>query len=111
MPSKLVWRRCGVCGQLTLVPATANVCWQCGSPLGEGPGKSADDNPLADRALPAPGFGSSDPDVPRPLGGFAAPADASLPPPKPRPMDLTPEDDERARRLLTSVFPDGEVGL
>jgi hypothetical protein len=110
MPSKLVWRRCGTCGQLTLVPATANVCWQCGSPLVDGPG--GDNNPLADRALPgqAPGFGPFGGDAPRPFGGFA-PADASLPPPKPRPMDLTPEEDARARRLLASVFPDGGIAL
>ena len=77
MPNNLTWRRCGNCGQLTLVPVSANVCWQCGAPC-------------PDRE-----------------SGHPAPADLNLPAPRPSFMALTPQDDAVARRLLASVFPDG----
>ncbi len=119
MPTKLVWRRCGTCGQLTLVPVNANVCWQCGAPLNDPRGEpdpnpgsaSADAQPeeFPERiAWPPFSFAenlSPQSDEPNPLDPRAI--DRNLPPAKPRPMDLSPEDDIVATQLLDSVFPDG----
>jgi len=121
MPTKLVWRRCGTCGQLTLVPVSANVCWQCGAPLPEpGTGSdpsaeaSADDvGPLAGQERmawpPFPFVGNRDRDSGDPDQLDPRLTERNLPPPKPRPMDLTPEDDAVATQLLESVFPDGLI--
>ena len=91
MRDNLTWRRCATCGQLTLVPAAAEACWQCGAPIA---------------ARPAAGDGGP------PRGRPAAPtrADLNLPPRLPRALDFTAADDLVARRLLASVFPD-EIDL
>ena len=87
MRNNLTWRRCATCGQLGLVPAVAEACWQCGAPS---------------MARPVAGDGWT------PLHG-AGPGRADLDPPAPRPRftDLSPADDLVARRLLAIVFPDG----
>ena len=109
MPNNLTWRRCTNCGQLTLVPVNADVCWQCGAPCPE-PRSSADSG----TAAPVGGLGfPSIVDFGRAanqrLGAPAPPSTTqwNLPHPRPRWMDLTPADDAIARRLLASVFPDG----
>jgi hypothetical protein len=113
MPNNLTWRRCGNCGQLTLVPVSANVCWQCGAPCPDrGSGEHTD---AADAAPtgPAPAVGQGVPfgfghaSDPRAGATAPSPADLNLPPPRPSFMTLTPQDDAVARRLLASVFPDG----
>ena len=119
MPTKLVWRRCGTCGQLTLVPVSANVCWQCGAPLVEPPHESdppSGADPLEGQADDAPApiawhpfaftdHAGSRPEAPK--SPDQAAIERNLPPAKPRAMDLTPDDDAIAHRLLESIFPDG----
>jgi hypothetical protein len=111
MPNNLTWRRCGNCGQLTLVPVSANVCWQCGAPC---PDRESGHPAPADAAPPdpapavAPGFPIGFAPAAEPSPGVApSPADLNLPAPRPSFMALTPQDDAVARRLLASVFPDG----
>ncbi len=121
MATRLVWRRCGTCGQLTLVPVSANVCWQCGAALPEPRG---DVDPNTGRGsvdgqpgeFPAPiawtPFSSAEnlghPSAePNPLD--PTPVERNLPPAKPHFMDLSPDDDAVAARLLESVFPDGLI--
>ena len=107
MPNNLTWRRCTNCGQLTLVPVNADVCWQCGAPC---PGPRPD----AGATAPAGGLGFPSivdfgraADQRRAAPASPPAADRNLPAPRPRWMDLTPADDATARRLLASVFPDG----
>ncbi len=88
MRDNLTWRRCATCGQLTLVPAAAEACWQCGAPIAAQPAAGATRPPLGRPAAPTR-------------------ADLNLPAPPPRFLDLTPDDDLVARRLLASVFPEG----
>jgi hypothetical protein len=81
MRDNLTWRRCLTCGQLTLVPATAESCWHCGASMAP---------PSAgDLAGPSPALG------PAAEGGA------------PRFGGLSPEEDAVAKRLLASVFPEG----
>ena len=109
MSNHLAWRRCAACGQLTLVPATAESCWQCGAPLVSRPEASDDQSAANPRPGSHPagsafgGFGAARASA----AGAASPADLNLPPPRPRFMDLTAADDIVARRLLESVFPHG----
>ncbi len=118
MPSNLVWRRCPTCGQLTLVPATANLCWQCGAPCpdpGRDPRPSAGGAPTTtDSAFPSAGVGSDlderlerAPAARRSLPGSIAPT-SRRPRVVPSPgTTLTAAEDAIARRLLGSVFPNG----
>ena len=113
MPNNLTWRRCANCGQLTLVPASANVCWQCGAPCPD-----HDREPRAEAGGPglSGGIPGAGPGLPFAFAGGAvnqigpSAAASNLPPAKPRFMDLSPADDLIAKRLLTSVFPDGFEG-
>lgn len=119
MSTKLVWRRCATCAQLTLVPVSANVCWQCGAPLPE----PVDGDHLSAESDPALGKADALPQRPW-WPPFSRPGEIdhhptereridpslverNLPPAKSRPMALTPEEDAVATRLLESVFPDG----
>ena len=111
MPNHLTWRRCTSCGQLTLVPASANVCWQCGAPCPE----RAVDQPAAD--LVSDGSLGIEGQLPFAFGQIetfrsgdrAAAADLPIAAPPARFLDLSPTDNETAHRLLASVFPDGVV--
>lgn len=119
MSNGLVWRRCPACGQLTLVPATANVCWQCGAPhAGHRPQSDAfggeDFTPASD--LPAggpipgvgPGLSFGLPRGQEPwwsvhrLGVERTPSVRRSSAPT-----LTAAEEAIAHRLLSSVFPDG----
>ena len=108
MPHRLTWRRCTHCGQLTLVPVSANVCWQCGAPCpgGEPQDHGAEANPHDDQS---PGR------YPRPTSveawmvqlsdGAGLDIDSTT---RVTPVTgLSAADDQVARRLLASVFPDG----
>ena len=106
MQNNLTWRRCTNCHQLTLVPVSANVCWQCGAPCPErGPGGYGE----AD-AVDAAGVEAGFPVI---FGRAAepwtiaagSPAELNLPAPGPRYGAISAADDARARRLLASVFP------
>ncbi len=79
----LIWRRCGACSQLTLVPVSAQVCWQCGAPIDS-----------------APPHGS-------PIDGSVSDWHSMAPAPADESAVLTPDEDAAANRLLASVFPHG----
>jgi hypothetical protein len=110
MPNHLTWRRCTSCGQLTLVPASANVCWQCGAPCPDGDGHQPMGDLLANGSLgiegPAP-FAFGQLEIVRPAEYAAADLPAASSPA--RSIGLSSTDNETAHRLLTSVFPDGVV--
>lgn len=97
--TNLTWRRCPACGQLTLVPASAETCWQCGAPIAGRPTENAAGHAARASSPFRPAEISPPP--------ASTPADLNLPPPRPKFMDLTAEDDVIARRLLATVFPDG----
>jgi len=116
MANGLVWRRCPVCGQLTLVPATADVCWQCGAlHAGHRPPRDADGiTPATSTPAegPIPGVG------PGLAFGLARGQDPSwsvhrvgaerTPPIRGSSATmLTAAEEAIAHRLLASVFPDG----
>ena len=109
MSNHLAWRRCAACGQLTLVPVTAESCWQCGAPLAARPAERDDAAPNAAAGPPGAGsvFGAGFARSRAPSVEPPSAADLNLPMPRPRFMDLSPDDDLVACRLLESVFPDG----
>lgn len=87
----LVWRRCGGCGQLTLVPASASVCWQCGTPVG--------------RATPVdPSLFRMNP--PMPMNARIPTQEPVRQMPAEEMTPLTTEQIATANQLLASVFPD-----
>lgn len=87
----LVWRRCSGCGQLTLVPASASVCWQCGTPVG----RSAPVDPALFRANP-----------PRPLAQRAPTQEPVRQIPAEECTPLSPGQIATANRLLATIFSD-----
>ena len=115
MASGLIWRRCQACGQLTLVPATANVCWQCGAPSA-GPrsptGAGAEEvdeatSLIGDRSMPGvgPGLGFG---LGRGMRGEPWWLEAEERGPVSRPREaLTATEAATAERLLASVFSGG----